>query len=224
MVRSKGTPITAKVAIAAAKGFVTAVNKDYLSENGGHIKLDRAWAYSLFKRMGFVQCKPTTSKSKITSADFAKQKKEFLDQLVTVAEMEEIPAALILNWDQTGIRLVPSPSSTMDKKGVKRVEMVGQSDKRQITAVLCGSLEGDFLPIQLVYKGKTNHCHPSYNFPAGWHITHSPNHWSTETTMIQYIDKIIGPYVRSVREVLLASTTAGIVIMDNFKGKLLKKF
>jgi len=36
-----------------------------------------------------------------------------------------------------------------------------------MTAVLCGSLEGDFLHIQLVYKGKMNCCHLSYNLPAG---------------------------------------------------------
>jgi len=80
-------------------------------------------------------------------ADFKTQKK---DQLVTVAQMEEIPVALILNWDQTaetGYWFVPSPSSIMDKKGMKRGEMVGQSEKRQISAVLCGSLEDDFLPI-----------------------------------------------------------------------------
>jgi len=47
--------------------------------------------------MGFVQRKPTTSKSKINSADYMTQKKEFLEQLVTVVEMEEILAALILN-------------------------------------------------------------------------------------------------------------------------------
>jgi len=71
--------------------------------------------------LGFVQCKATTSKSNITSADFTAQKKVFLDQLVTVIQIEEIPATLILNWD------VPLPPSTMDKKGVKRVEIVGQS-------------------------------------------------------------------------------------------------
>jgi len=75
------------------------------------------------------------------------QKKEFLYQLVTVAQMEEIPVALILNWDQTGYRFVSSPSLIMDKKGVKRVEMVGQREKQQIAAVWCGSLEDDFLPI-----------------------------------------------------------------------------
>ena len=50
---------------------------------------------------------------------------------------------------------MPSASWTMEKCGVKRVELAGVSDKRQITAVLCGSLVGDFLPVQLIYtKGK----------------------------------------------------------------------
>ena len=65
--------------------------------------------------------------------------------------MEEIPAELILNWDQTGIMIVPSNSWTMDKMGTKRVEIVGLKDKRQITAVFCSTILGDFLPLQLIY-------------------------------------------------------------------------
>ena len=38
--------------------------------------------------------------------------------------------------------------------------MTGMSDKWQITAVFCGSPLGDFLPIQIIYKGKTTQCHP----------------------------------------------------------------
>ena len=49
-------------------------------------------------------------------------------------------------------------------------------------------------------------------------LTTPPNHWSTETTMIQYIDNIIGHYVQLTQELLQAPTTAAIVIMDNFKG------
>ena len=36
--QGKVTLIKANVAIAAANGFVTAENKNYLSDNGGHIK------------------------------------------------------------------------------------------------------------------------------------------------------------------------------------------
>ena len=57
------------------------------------------------------------------------------------------------------------------------------NDKRQITAVFFGSMVGDFLPPQLIYKGKTNHYHPKHNFPSDWNIT-----WSTEATTMEYIN------------------------------------
>ena len=65
--------------------------------------------------------------------------------------MEEIPAELILNWDQTGIKIVPSSTWTMDAEGSNRVEVAGVNDKRLITAVFYGSLAGDFLPVQVIY-------------------------------------------------------------------------
>lgn len=99
------------------------------------------------------------------------------------------------------------------------MEMVGVNDKRQITVVFCGTLLGDFLPIQLIYKGKTNRCHPRFSFPPDWHTTHSPNHWSTEETMLQYVEHIIVPYIEKVREDIGAGKTA-LVVMDNFKGQV----
>ena len=58
----------------------------------------------------------------------------------------------------------------MAKEGSKRVEIIGKDDKRQITAVLRGTMSGDFLPVQLVYKGTTTHCLPSFKFPDDWDI------------------------------------------------------
>ena len=46
-------------------------------------------------------------------------------------------------------------SWTMEKEGVKRVEVTGKDEKRQLTALFACSMSGDFLPIQLVYQGKT---------------------------------------------------------------------
>ena len=40
------------------------------------------------------------------------------------------------------------------------MELVGIDDKRQITAVFAGTMAGQFLPIQLIYKGKTSECLP----------------------------------------------------------------
>ena len=125
--------------------------------------------HSLLKRMKFVQRKATTSMSKLTMTNFEEQKREFLSDVATTVEMEEIPARAC---SQLGIRLVPSSTWTMERRGERRVEMVGVNDKRQITA-------GEFLPLQLIYKGKSSRCHPRYEFPSDWNITHSPKHWST---------------------------------------------
>ena len=84
--------------------------------------------------------------------------------------------------------------------------MVGVNDKRQATVIFYGALTGDFLPVQLVYKGKTSCCHPHFQFPSGWHIAHSPKHWSTEETMLQYMKHIIY-LMRQVRERLQLGET-----------------
>ena len=90
----------------------------------------------------------------------------------------------------------------MEEQGTKKIEVIGKGDKRQITAVFGGTMMGDFLPLQLIYEGKTERCLPRYKFPAAWHVTQSESHWSNETTMKQYIEKIVLPYVTRKREKL----------------------
>ena len=97
--------------------------------------------------------------------------------------------------------------------------MIAANDKRLITVVFCGTATGDFLPVQVIYKGKTQRCHAHLSFPPGWHLAHSANHWSTEETMLQYVDQIILPYVGKTRE-LFGDDTSALVIMDNFKGQI----
>ena len=113
----------------------------------------------------------------------------------------------------------------MDRRGSKRVEIGGLDDKRQITAVFAASLIGDFLPVQLVYQGKTDACHPLLRFPPEWDITHTPNHWSNEDTMERYLENIIVPYVMKKREELkLAKDFPALMIFDCFKGQVTEGF
>ena len=83
----------------------------------------------------------------------------------------------------------------MEVKESKQVEIAGMNDKPQITGVFCGTLMGEFLPLQLIYQGITSACIPCYEFPDYWHVTCTPNHWSNEDKMKEYIEKIIMPYV-----------------------------
>ena len=103
--------------------------------------------------------------------------------------------------------------------GSKRVEVIGAKDKQQITALFCCNMVGDFLPLQLIYKGKTKRCHPKYSFPPEWNITHSPRHWSNEETMMEYIHTSIIPYVRARR----TAEEPALIIMDNFKEQVTSK-
>ena len=83
--------------------------------------------------------------------------------------------------------------------------IAGKDDKRQITAVLAGTMSGEFLPPQLVYEGKTRRCIPKVSFPSGWGVTYTDNHWCNESTMKDYIHKIILPYVQKKRQELKLS-------------------
>lgn len=137
--------------------------------------------------------------------------------------MDEIPHELVINWDQTGIHYVPVGQW---KSGSKRVEIVANDDKRQITAVLAGTLTGDFLPPQLIYKGTTPRCLPSVNFPPSWDVTYSNNHWSSEKTMESYLMKVLIPFVNKKKEQLkLAQEQRALIIFaDKFKGQITDKF
>ena len=47
----------------------------------------------------------------------------------------KLKQALIINWDQTGSKLVPESEWTMAKQGTKQVAVVGKEDKREITVL-----------------------------------------------------------------------------------------
>lgn len=219
-VRERGGAVNTTLVLAGAKGIVGSLDRTRLVEYGGDITLTTSWAKSFLKRMNFTRRRATT-KCGIPPHVFRDVKKEFLRNVIDVVKMEEIPSQLIFNWDQTGLHLVPASNWTMARKGSKRVEMKGIEDKRQITAVFCGTLCGEFLPVQLIYTGKTDRCHPSYSFPLDWSITHSDNHWSNESTMLTYINDIIVPFVERVRDDLgTDNSQAALAVFDHFKGQL----
>ena len=73
---------------------------------------------------------------------------------------------LIINWDHTGIKYVSISNWTLERKGVKRVEIAGGEDKRQLTAVLTCTMSAKLLPIQIIYGGTIPACLPKVSPPA----------------------------------------------------------
>jgi hypothetical protein len=84
----------------------------------------------------------------------------FVDRIALVVEKYKIIKSLVINFDQTGVHIIPVSNRTFAQKGSRQVALRFKGDKRQITALLAGTAAGDFLPEQLIFQGKTNACHP----------------------------------------------------------------
>ena len=56
--------MSSKIVMAAGSGMLLYYDRSKLAENGGHIHLNRHWAYSFLRRMNFVLRKATTALSK----------------------------------------------------------------------------------------------------------------------------------------------------------------
>lgn len=129
---------------------------------------------------------------------------------------DNIPASMVLNWDQTPINYISSGNWTMERQGQSKVPIAGQADKRSLTAILTVSMAGDFLPMQLIYTGKTARSLPKQKFPDGFDVTQNPSHWSNEETMLQYVEVIIKPYLQKQREV--HGDKPAVLIYDAFRA------
>lgn len=142
---------TTAITMASATAIVLSADRNLLSENGGPISITVNWVKYLLYQMGFVKWRGSTA-MKMTVSNFVSAKEQFLLGIQVAREMEDIPPDLVFNWDQMGISIVLGSTWTMELKGSKRVEITGISDKRQIMAVFCGTVAGEFLPPQLIFS------------------------------------------------------------------------
>ena len=138
-----------------------------------------------------------TTQAKVSPDDLKQKKIEFLQKVVDIVTMEEIPSELILTGIRLGLTWCQYLTGLWSRKESNEFQSKGLKIKG---GVFCGSLIGEFLPIQLIYGGKTKRCHPPQSFPSDWHVTQNQKHWSNEDTMLQYIKEIIIPFVIRVHD------------------------
>ena len=204
--------------------MISSYDANLLAEHGGPIDITKDWAKRLLRRMGLVKRHGTT-KAKINPLDFDALKKQYLADIRTKVYMEDIPADIIINWDHTGLKYVPVSNWTMEHKGVKRVEIAGSDDKRQLTALFSCTFSGKFLSPQVIYAGKSPACLPKGNIPSGWNLTFTPNHWSNEQAMMTYLHAILILYVEKTwANLQLSKNHPALVIFDQFKAQTTENF
>jgi len=69
-----------------------------------------------------------------------------------------------------------------------------------------------------LYEGKTDKCHPAVQFPESRDVSHTANHWSNEASMIQRLNKIVIPFLKSKQDALmLPQSQPSLAIFDAFK-------
>ena len=141
---------------------------------------------SLLRRMNLVKRKSTKAARKIPT-DFPEIKLAFLKRVADCVQQHKIPPELVLNWDQTGVKFVPTSEWTLAEQGSQQVDVLAKEDKREMTICFTCTMSGFLLPPHLIYSGKTNKCHLEVSFPPGWDVYHSESHWSTEGTMLHYM-------------------------------------
>lgn len=126
-----------------------------LACNGGSHRLQMSWIYR-FARRHKISLRVGTTNNRALPVDWEHQGKLFqarLSYLVHKSPLlrtgESIPEELVVNFDQTALRYVPTPAKTLAKKGAKNVPILGLSDKRQCTGVTASSAKGSILPLQV---------------------------------------------------------------------------
>ena len=95
---------------------------------------------------------------------------------------------------------VVTGNSTLNEKDAKSGPLQGKGKKKQITGTFAVSVTGDFLPMQLIYEGKTPRCLPKdVGFPKEFDVTFTPYHWSNEEKSKQLLDNVTFPYLNKKR-------------------------
>ena len=127
----------------------------------------------------------TTGKVDPSPQFLAEEKSAFQRNISALVSEHDIPPSLIIKIDQTPLSYVNTGKYTFSFQGAKNI-IKGVDDKRQITTTFAVSCIGEFLPIHLIYAGKTDQCLPKYSFPPSFSVTFTENHWSNTEKSIDF--------------------------------------
>ena len=93
--------------------------------------------------------------------------------------------------------------------------------KKKHYSYICSYLVREFLPVQLIYGGKTEQSLPRYKFPNSFCPSVNEKHYSKKKESIKFFNEVIIPYIKEVHlSENLTSDQYALVIMDVFTGQM----
>ena len=158
------------------------------------------WVCRFARSLGLRYCKVTSSSPNNTTPEITRMKHLFLLRLTYLVCIFNVPRELMLNLDETGMKLLALTNRGWAAGGRgTQVQFVGANDKRHFTCNPIVTAAGLLLPfMQVISQGKTEHCQPDATtlsrFLNLFH-THSESHWQTTETFKELIDKIFATHV-----------------------------
>ncbi|CAM6129979.1 unnamed protein product [Calypogeia fissa] len=183
------------------RAFVQVKCPEVLLEFGGKHEISRPYVrYFVRTKMGWSFRCTTTNASKLPT-NWQAQGDAVTHRIAYLVHAYRIPECLVVNGDQTGMRVMPvGAERTYTLQGARDVTVAGKNDKRQVTLLMACSAEGDLLPVQMIFKGKKPVVLPRGQASkqlrdAGWHLTMTYNHWSQLESMQEWIELLYLPYV-----------------------------
>ena len=170
-----------------ALSLIRPVNPQFKASDG--------WLRKFMTRNNLV-LRACTSMSQTLPKDIEEKIGTFCQQIRHVRENSDFPYALIANMDETPIYLDIVPSKTVDRKGKKSIRVrTTNSEKRHITATLCCTAAGTYLPPFVVFKGKTSRPLRKVTIPKGVIATTQQKAWMDEPRTLMWIAKVWKPYI-----------------------------
>ena len=141
--------------------------------------------------MGFKRRMRTTGKVEIPEGARKETQLLYPHDIVLIVEKHDIPSHLVMNLDQASLKYVPAMNHTMAKKNSTSVSIIGSTDKRSITGTFIVTLDGQFLPMQLIYGGKTLKSLPNFEFPDSFSLSVNPKHFSNTQSLSRWLRRLL---------------------------------
>ena len=220
-IRNRGGVVNFNV----VKALALALIKRNPAKNFREFEPTSTWVRSIYRWCNFSRRAGTTTRPPVPLGIYEECKLTFLSDIKRCIATHSITRQLLLNADQTPSSYVSVGKMTMAARNSSSVPIKGLTDKRNITLPFVVSLNGDFLPMQVIYQGRTKASQPrGFDFPRGFAVTQNPKHYSNELETLNLLENIIQPYVALKRKELnLPPTQNASLIWDVFKGQKTNK-
>ena len=148
--RTAGTSVNATVLAGLICATLTKHAPWQLKSKGGAVDPHSPSLHQSFRmRHNLVMRRRTSTRKQMSERQKAKKIRAFKRKVDKLAKKYNMPDALIINFDETNVPVIPKSGYTLEVRGSRSVRIVGADDKRNITAIPAGARDGTKLPWQV---------------------------------------------------------------------------